>query len=82
MQAPNYKYMLNDYFSLSCFLISFQVGVAHGLHIVPSHSHYENVLKISPSKTENFQIKSLIFSYFYSKYRLWVPVRTASPRRF
>ena len=38
---------------------------------------YSNILKISPSKTESFQIKILIFfSYFCSKHRLWVLVRT------
>ena len=26
---------------------------------------YSNILKISPSKTESFQIKSLIFFYFF-----------------
>ena len=37
-----------------------------------------NILKISPPKTESFQIKnSDIFSYFCSKHRLWVLVRTA-----
>ena len=39
---------------------------------------YSNTLKILPLKTENFQIKnSVIFSYFCSKHRLWVLVRTA-----
>ena len=34
-------------------------------------------------KIENFQLKNFdIFSYFRSKPRLWVLVRTASPRRF
>ena len=34
-------------------------------------------------KTENFQIKNTdFFSYFCSKHRLWVLVRTASARRF
>ena len=33
---------------------------------------YSNILKISPPKTEHFQIKILMFSYFCSKYRLWV----------
>ena len=43
---------------------------------------YSNILKISPPKTESFQIKILIFfSYFCSKHRLWVLVRAASPRR-
>ena len=41
---------------------------------------YSNILKIFPPKNENFQIKILIFfSYFCSKHRLWVLVRTASP---
>ena len=36
---------------------------------------YSNILKFSPSKTENFQIKILIFfSYFCSKHILWVLV--------
>ena len=36
-----------------------------------------------PSKNENFQIKKFwYFSHFCSKHRLWVLVRTASPRRF
>ena len=44
--------------------------------------HYENTpiqiyRKKSPPKTENW-----FFSYFYSKHRLWVLVRTASVRRF
>ena len=44
---------------------------------------YSNILKISPPKTESFQIKILIFFlYFYSEHRLWVLVRTASSRRF
>ena len=44
---------------------------------------YSNILKILSQKTENFQIKTLIFSYFCSKHRLWVLVTTASqpPRR-
>ena len=42
---------------------------------------YSNVLKISPPITENFQIQKQIwsFSYFCTKHRLWVLVRTASP---
>ena len=44
---------------------------------------YTNIQKISPPKTENFHIKKLrYFSYFCSKRRLWVLVRTASERRF
>ena len=44
---------------------------------------YSNLLKILQPKNENFQIKiSDIFSYFCSKHRLWVLVKTASPRLF
>ena len=45
---------------------------------------YSIILKISPPKTESFQIKknSDILSYFCSKHRLWVFVRTAWSRRF
>ena len=40
---------------------------------------YSNILKILPSKNENFQIKKFWYlSYFCSKHRLWVHVRTAS----
>ena len=43
---------------------------------------YLNILKILPSKNENFQIKILIFFfYFCSKHRLWVLVKTASVRK-
>ena len=42
---------------------------------------YSNILKIS-TKTENFQTKNSYFSYFCSKHRLWVLVRTVSLRRF
>ena len=42
----------------------------------PLRKHaYSNILKISPIKTENFQIKILIFfssSHFCLKHRLWV----------
>ena len=43
---------------------------------------YSNILKISPPKTENFQIKKLIFSHFCSKHRLWVLIRTVLERWF
>ena len=43
---------------------------------------YSNIQKISPPKTEKFQTKNWYFSYFCSKHRLWVLVRTASSRRF
>ena len=40
---------------------------------------YSNILKILPPKNENFQIKKFWYvSYFCSKHRLWVHVRTAS----
>ena len=53
----------------------------------PTSSHYENTpmqIYRKPPKTEIFQIKKKtdIFSYFCSKHRLWVLVRTASVRRF
>ena len=39
--------------------------------------------KFYNQKQENFQIKKFwYFSYFCSKHRLWVLIRTASPRRF
>ena len=41
---------------------------------------YSNILKISPPKTDSFQIKILILSYFCSKHRLWVLVRTEYPQ--
>ena len=50
--------------------------------------HYENTpiqiyWKFYHQKKVNFQIKIwFFFSYFCSKHRLWVLVRTASPRRF
>ena len=51
-------------------------------------SHYENTpiqiyRKFHLKKLKKIQIKkSDIFSYFCSKHRLWVLVRTASSRRF
>ena len=38
--------------------------------------------KFSEKKKKKKKKKSYIFSYFCSKHRLWVLVRTASPRRF
>ena len=39
---------------------------------------FSNIQKISPSKTETFQKKKIwYFSYFCSKHRLWVLIRTA-----
>ena len=44
---------------------------------------YSNVLKILPPTNEKFSEKKIwYFSYFRSKHRLLVPVRTASTRRF
>ena len=44
---------------------------------------YSNVWKISPPKNWNYSDKELwYFSYFCSKHRLWVIVRTALVRRF
>ena len=44
---------------------------------------YSNILKISPPKTENFQIKkSDNFLISAEKHRLWVLVRTASASYF
>ena len=50
----------------------------------PLRKHaYSNILKLSPPKTESFQIKILIFFLIsVQKHRLWVLVRTASTRRF
>ena len=50
---------------------------------MPLRKHaYSNILKILSPKTEKIQIKtSWYFSYFCSKHRLWVLVRTASTRR-
>ena len=59
-----------------------------GIRPCSAHYHYENTpiqiyRKFHFQKTENLQIKKLwYFSYFCSKHRLWVLVRTASPRRF
>ena len=41
---------------------------------------YSNILKSSPPKSEIFQIKKtlIFFSYFHSKHRLWVLVRSGS----
>ena len=50
--------------------------------------HYENMsmqytVIFDGCKNDNFQMKNCnIFSYFSSKHRLWVHVRTASLRRF
>ena len=49
------------------------------LQIATLLKHFiSNRKKISPPKTENFQIKNWYFSYFCSKHRLCVLVRTAS----
>ena len=58
-----------------------------GVSIMPFFSlrkhAYSNILKILPPKNEKFSDKEICcFSYFCSKHRLWVLVRTASTRRF
>ena len=55
--------------------------VVHLQNSLQKHA-YLNIKKISSPKTENFEIKNWYFSYFCSKHRLWVLVRTASARRF
>ena len=62
------------------------------IHTVHFHFHYENLLvqytviffsAVKIEKIENFnKFFFFYFSYFCSKHRLWVHVRTASPRRF
>ena len=42
---------------------------------------YSNILWTSPPKMKTFRWKILV-SYFFSKHKLWVLVRTASARRF
>ena len=45
--------------------------------------HLQNLKIMSPPKSENFQIKnSDIFSFFGSKHRLWLLVRTALTSQF
>ena len=52
-------------------------------HLSLRNHVYSNILNTLPPKNENFQIKQFWYSaYFCSKHRLWVLVRTASPRRF
>ena len=56
--------------------------MGRGIFTLRKHA-YSNSLKILPPKDENFQIKKIwYFSYFCSKHRLWVLVKTASKRRF
>ena len=53
-------------------------------HSLRKHAYPNTcILKISPPKTGSFQTKEYwYFSNFCSKHKLWVLVRTASPRRF
>ena len=51
-------------------------GLIHSEEAFQKHA-YSNILKISPQKAESLQVKILIVSYFCSKHRLWVLVRTA-----
>ena len=58
--------------------LSFFTNVCRIRNAHPSRKHaYLDIYK-----TENFQTKKWYFSYFCSKHRLWVLLRTASPRRF
>ena len=76
--------------SVSSGLLAYLFLLKHqpqGLALFPTNSlrkhAYSNIVKISPAKTQNLQIKILwYFSYFCSKHWLWVLVRTASERRF
>ena len=74
----NSYWMLKLFMYFSCPQL-WKVGEAY---------HYENTPiqiygKFHHQKTENFQIKKLWYiSYFCSKYRLWVLVRTTSSRQF
>ena len=56
--------------------VSVQGGGRHVITNTPIHT------EILPPKSENFQIKILIFFIFLLKTRLWVLVRTTSPKRF
>ena len=53
-----------------------QAGNSHSMTL--RKQAYSNILKFLPPRNEKFQIKILIFSYFCSKHRSWVLVRTAS----
>ena len=71
----------NDTYYNERQIVQSQITVPHG-------THYENMpiqiyWKFQHQTNENFQIKKFwYFSYFCSKHRLWVLVRTASMRRF
>ena len=68
------------FFFFFCFFLFFVFSCCSSS--LPKQT-YSNMLKISPSKNENFQIKKIwYFSYLCSKHRLWVLVRTASTRWF
>ena len=73
---------------LKCNEYTFKGDDSVNIALPYSEKHYENMpIKIYTenftTKNENFQIKiRIFFSHFCSKHRLWVLVRTASPRRF
>ena len=78
---------LAAYIILPCLASSFSDCVASLAELgVYCLYHYENTpiqiyWKFHHQTLKSFQIKILIFIYFCSKHRLWVLVRTASPRR-
>ena len=58
-------------------------GIFSDIEIFTLRNHaYSNISKISLPKTEYFQIKLIYVSYFCSKHRMRIFVRTASSRRF
>ena len=59
-----------------------KMAVSNEPYTLRKHA-YSNILKIlSPKKWKFSHKKFLYFTYFWSKHRLWVLVRTASTRRF
>ena len=84
-----FQHMSEDTFSHDTAHISYvHLMFRHyNLHGRLSPHHYENKpiqirRKFHLQKLKIFRWKTLIFSYFCSKHRLWVLVRTASARRF
>ena len=68
---------------LTCYITASFICFPNILAIMALLKHaYWNILKISPPKTESFQIKILTFFIFLSKHILWVLVWTASAMRF
>ena len=78
----NLNAMLSKYFaeSIAASAVNWEKFIKYSTSL---HKHiYSNILKISPPKPENFQIKTDIFHISSQKYRLWILVRTTSTRRF